>query len=158
MDDEKEYTGSFRIGAITKSYDTESEEECIVETNEITEDIINQTAKYFMGEIEQVPPIFSAIKQNGKPVYKLARKGTEVKLLPRKVTIRKFDVKKISDTEVEFTIICSKGTYIRSIANDFGKKIGVGAYLKTLQRTRIGSITLDNLDANIGEVKFRVLN
>ena len=130
---DKDYTGTFRIGATTPTYDTESAEENAIDASSVTEEIIESARKKFTGEILQTPPIHSAIKQNGKPVYKLARKGREVILEPRKVLINDFRVNQISETEVEFFVSVSKGTYIRSLANDFGKEIGVGAYLKTLQ-------------------------
>lgn len=157
---DKDYIGTFRIGATTPTYDTESAEENTVDASLVTEEIIESARKKFTGEILQTPPIHSAIKQNGKPVYKLARKGREVILEPRKVLINDFKVKQISMTEVEFFVSVSKGTYIRSLANDFGKEIGVGAYLKTLRRTRIGRFDIKSIDDNVEELdgmKFTVL-
>lgn len=157
---DKDYTGTFRIGATTPTFDTESAEENTVDTSSVTEEIIESARKKFTGEILQTPPIHSAIKQNGKPVYKLARKGREVILEPRKVLINNFTVKRISETEAEFFVSVSKGTYIRSLANDFGNEIGVGAYLKTLRRTRIGSFDIKSIDDNFEELdgmKFTVL-
>lgn len=157
---DKDYTGTFRIGATTPTYDTESAEENTVDVSSVTEEIIESARKKFTGEILQTPPIHSAIKQNGKPVYKLARKGREVILEPRKVLINNFTVKRISETEAEFFVSVSKGTYIRSLANDFGKEIGVGAYLKTLRRTRIGRFDIKSIDDNFEELdgmKFTVL-
>ncbi len=157
---DKDYTGTFRIGATTPTFDTESAEENMTDASSVTEEIIESARKKFVGEILQTPPIHSAIKQNGKPVYKLARKGREVILEPRKVLINDFEVKRISETEVEFFVSVSKGTYIRSLANDFGKEIGVGAYLKTLRRTRIGRFDIKSIDDNYEELdgmKFTVL-
>lgn len=157
---DKDYTGTFRIGATTPTYDTESSEENITDTSSVTDDLINSAREKFVGEILQTPPIHSAIKQNGKPVYKLARKGREVTLEPRKVLINDFKVKRISETEVEFFVSVSKGTYIRSLANDFGKEIGAGAYLKTLRRTRIGQFDIKSIEDNCEEIdgmKFSIL-
>jgi tRNA pseudouridine55 synthase len=157
MDLEKEYRGIIRIGAKTKSYDTESEEEEITDVSRIEEKMIEDIRNTFLGEIEQVPPMHSAIKLNGRPVYKLARKGKTVELKPRKITIKQFDVKRLNPEEIYFNIVCSKGTYIRSIANDLGEKLGVGGYLKELRRIRIGKYNLDNLDLKIGEIKYSVI-
>ena len=157
---DKDYTGTFRIGAITPTFDTESAEENTVDVSSVTEEIIESARKKFTGEILQTPPIHSAIKQNGKPVYKLARKGREVILEPRKVLINDFKVKQISEIEVEFFVSVSKGTYIRSLANDFGKEIGVGAYLKTLRRTRIGQFKVESIKDDCEELdgmKFSIL-
>jgi tRNA pseudouridine55 synthase len=157
MDLEKEYQGIIRIGAKTKSYDTESEEEEITDVSHIDEKMIDNIRNTFLGEIEQVPPMHSAIKLNGRPVYKLARKGKTVELKPRKITIKQFDVKRLNTKEIYFNIVCSKGTYIRSIANDLGEKLGVGGYLKELRRIRIGKYNPDNLDLKIGEIKYSVI-
>lgn len=157
---DKDYTGTFRIGATTPTYDTESAEENAIDASSVTEEIIESARKKFTGEILQTPPIHSAIKQNGKPVYKLARKGREVILEPRKVLINDFRVNQISETEVEFFVSVSKGTYIRSLANDFGKEIGVGAYLKTLRRTRIGRFDIKSIDNDFEELdgmRFKIL-
>ncbi|MFA5403469.1 MAG: tRNA pseudouridine(55) synthase TruB [Ignavibacteria bacterium] len=157
MELEKEYQGIFRIGAVTKSYDTENEEEDITDVSHIDEMMIEKVKNTFLGEIEQVPPMYSAIKLNGRPVYKLARKGKTVDLKPRKITIKKFDIKRLNPEEIYFSIICSKGTYIRSIANDFGVKLGVGGYLKELRRIRIGDYDLSNLNEKIGDINYRVI-
>jgi tRNA pseudouridine55 synthase len=157
MDYEKEYRGIIRIGAKTKSYDTESEEEEITDVSHIDEKMIEDIRNTFLGDIEQVPPMHSAIKLNGRPVYKLARKGKTVELKPRKITIKQFDIKRLNPEEIYFNIVCSKGTYIRSIANDLGEKLGVGGYLKELRRIRIGEYNLDNLDLKIGEIKYSVI-
>jgi tRNA pseudouridine55 synthase len=157
MDLEKEYIGIIKIGATTKTFDTESEEENHKDTEHITDEEIQKLKELFTGEIEQIPPMHSAIKFQGKPIYKLARKGKSIELKPRKITIKSFDISKIKIDEILFKVLCSKGTYIRSLANDFGAKLGVGGYLKSLRRTRIGDFTTENLDDEIREIKFRVL-
>jgi tRNA pseudouridine55 synthase len=157
MDCEKEYQGIIRIGAKTKSYDTENEEEEITDVSHIDVNMIENTRISFLGEIEQIPPMHSAIKLNGRPVYKLARKGKTVELQARKVTIKQFDIKRLCPEEIYFSIICSKGTYIRSIAYDFGEKLGVGGYLKELRRIRIGQYDLNNMNDKIGEINYRVI-
>ncbi len=157
MDSEKEYQGIIRIGAKTRSFDTETEEEEIRDASGITDEMIENARKTFLGEIQQVPPMHSAIKLNGRPAYKLARKGTMLDLKARKVTIKVFDIKRLNSDEIYFSIICSKGTYIRSIANDLGEKLGVGGYLKELRRIRIGEYDLNNLDKKIGEINYNVL-
>lgn len=157
MDMEKEYQGIIRIGARTRSYDTETEEEDLKSVSEIFDEMIEKVRITFLGEIEQVPPMHSALKLNGRPLYKLARKGEKVELKPRKIKIKNFDIKRLNDNEIFFNIICSKGTYIRSIANDFGEKLGVGGYLKELRRTRIGEYNLNNLNENAGDINFRAI-
>jgi len=135
---EKEYEGVFLLGESTKSFDSETE---VIEkkpVDNISVDIINETAKKFTGEIEQVPPMYSAIKHKGKPLYKYAARGQEIERNPRKVFIKEFDITKISLPEVSFRVLCSKGTYIRTLANDFGISLGTGAYLKELRRTKVG--------------------
>jgi len=157
---DKDYEGTFRIGATTPTYDTESEEIEIKDVSHITEEMINNARDKFSGEISQIPPMHSAIKLNGKPIYKLARKGRTLVLEPRKVFIRKFDVERISDTEIKFFASVSKGTYIRSLAFDFGNVLGVGGYLKTLRRLRVGDFKVSDVDENSEEVdlmRFKVL-
>ncbi len=144
---EKEYTGSFTLGATTPSYDLESEIINHKDISHLTEDQIKEATKPFKGRILQVPPIFSAIKQEGKPVYLAARKGEDVILEPRPVTISEFEITKIELPKIEFKVVCSTGTYIRSLANDFGKELGVGAYLSGLRRTRIGVFLAENAQA-----------
>lgn len=141
---EKEYTGSIILGATTPTYDLESEPENFVDINHITHEKIYEATQNFIGEIEQVPPIHSAIKQEGKPVYLLARKGKEVILEPRKITISSFEITSIELPKIDFKVVCSTGTYIRSLANDFGKYLETGAYLSSLRRTRIGSFSVNN--------------
>ena len=134
----KTYTGRFELGATTPSYDAESEINQRFDFDHIRESEIEETRKSFLGEIEQIPPIFSAIKIKGQAAYKLARKGQEVVMKSRRVTIDRFDVTSQELPNIEFEIECSKGTYIRSIANDFGRKLNNGAYLTALRRTKIG--------------------
>lgn len=144
MAQEKEYTGSFTIGATTETYDLESLPGNCKDYSTVTEEQLHDTAKQFCGRIQQVPPAHSAIKKDGKRVYELARKGIEVKLEPRTVEIRSFDITGIQLPEVHFRVICSTGTYIRSLAQDFGQALGCGAYLSSLCRTRIGSFLLSD--------------
>lgn len=142
MAQEKEYTGSFTLGATTPTYDLESKPENFKPYEHLSkEEIISATQK-FMGEIDQVPPIHSAIKKDGKRVYELARNGVDVKLEPRKITIKEFEVDSSELPTVKFRVVCSTGTYIRSLANDFGEALGCGAYLSGLCRTRIGEFLL----------------
>ncbi len=141
---EKEYTGSFKLGAITKSYDLESEPTNFVSISHINEQAIYASTKAFTGDILQIPPMHSAIKKDGKPLYILARKGEEIELAPRPITISKFEIINIDLPYVHFKVVCSSGTYIRSLAHDFGKALGTGAYLSSLCRTRIGSFLLKN--------------
>lgn len=153
---EKEYTGSFTLGAVTPTYDLESEPIEHKDISHLTEDMIHAATRPFTGPILQVPPIHSAIKKEGKPVYLAARKGVEVVLEPRPVTISEFGITKIELPRVEFRVVCSTGTYIRSLANDFGQELGVGAYLSGLCRTRIGSFPLEQaqgLEAFEAEIK-----
>lgn len=143
MAQEKEYTGTFILGAVTPTYDLESEPVNFRPVNDIAEELIKQTTSQFTGEIMQVPPAHSAIKVDGKRVYELARKGQEVKLEPRRITIKEFEIVKIEMPVVYFRVVCSTGTYIRSLANDFGASLGCGAYLGSLCRTRIGTFTIN---------------
>jgi tRNA pseudouridine55 synthase len=144
MAQEKEYTGTITLGAVTPTYDRESEPENIQSLEGITNELIKETTKVFTGEILQTPPIHSAIKQNGKPVYLLARKGVDVVLEPRKITIKEFEITNIDLPIISFKVICSTGTYIRSLANDFGAAIGCGGYLSKLRRTRIGNFKVED--------------
>lgn len=140
---EKEYTGTFTLGAITPTYDLESEPTDFKSLEGIDRDaIIHQTAS-FTGDILQIPPAHSAIKVDGKRVYELARQGKEVKLDPRPVTIKEFEITRIELPEVDFRVVCTTGTYIRSLAHDFGAALGCGAYLSKLCRTRIGEFRLE---------------
>lgn len=139
---EKEYTGKFIIGQSTPSHDLETEVSEIKDISQISDEQIIQAAKKFLGTIQQVPPLHSAIKVDGKRAYKLARQGKDIELKPREVVISAFDILEINKAAVSFRIVCSKGTYIRSIARDFGNILGVGAYLTDLCRTRIGEFML----------------
>lgn len=153
---EKEYTGTFTLGAVTPTYDKESEAEQFMDYSFVTEELIQQTLKQFIGDIQQVPPIYSAIKQKGKPAYMLARKGINVVMEPRPVTIKEFEITKFELPVLHFRVVCSTGTYIRSLANDFGKALGCGAYLSKLCRTRIGEFTLSearSLDETLEWIK-----
>lgn len=141
---EKEYTGTFVLGAVTPTYDLESEPTEIKDISDITEEQLYDAAKHFTGEIQQVPPIHSAIKKDGKPVYLLARKGIDVQLQPRTITINCFTIEKVELPIVRFSVVCTTGTYIRSLANDYGEKLGCGAYLSSLRRTRIGTFSAEN--------------
>jgi tRNA pseudouridine55 synthase len=157
---DKEYEGIFRIGATSPTYDTESEETNISDTAGLTDSDIQRATEKFRGRIMQTPPVFSAIKMNGKPVYKMARKGEVFELEPREVFINKFDTERISETKVKFIANVSKGTYIRSLANDFGRELNAGAYLLELRRTKIGVFEISYLDGNsetAGDIKFRIL-
>jgi tRNA pseudouridine55 synthase len=139
---EKEYTGSFTLGAVTPTYDRESEPVDHKPFEHLTPDDIHRATLPFIGEILQVPPIHSAIKQDGKPAYQLARKGREVKMEPRRVTISAFEITAVELPVVRFRVVCTTGTYIRSLAFDLGQALGCGAYLSGLCRTRIGEFTL----------------
>ncbi len=144
MNMEKEYTGSMVLGATTATYDLESTPESFKDVSIITEEQIYLVTQQFIGEIEQVPPIHSAIKKDGKVSYLMARKGIDMQLEPRKIVISSFQITKINLPEVEFKVVCSTGTYIRSLVNDFGKALQTGAYLSNLRRTRIGDFLVDD--------------
>ena len=141
---EKEYTGTIVLGATTPSFDLETEVDQTFSLEHINSELINQVAKSFVGEQEQVAPIYSAKKINGERAYNFARRGENVEIKSNKITIFSFEITKIDMPTVEFKIICSKGTYIRAIARDFGKALDTGAHLSALCRTRIGSFTLEN--------------
>jgi len=142
MAQEKEYTGTFTLGATTPTYDLESEPGNFRDIGMISHEKILHTTKQFIGEIMQVPPAHSAIKIEGKRVYELARQGKEVKLEPRRIVINEFDITQTALPVISFRVVCSTGTYIRSLANDFGHALGCGAYLSSLCRTRIGDSKL----------------
>ena len=143
---EKEYTGTFVLGATTPCYDMEKPVDKEFPTNHITEENILETAKTFVGEQMQVPPIFSAVKIAGKRAYDYARQEQDVEIKAKPVLIKEFEITRIAMPEVDFRIVCSKGTYIRSIARDFGEKLQSGAYLSALRRTRIGDFLVENSD------------
>ena len=159
MSQEKEYTGHFVLGAVTPTYDLESAPTDFKSFDHLTEERIREATSMFKGEILQVPPAHSAIKQEGKRVYELARKGQEVKLEPRKVQIKEFEITRIELPHVYFRVVCSTGTYIRSLAHDFGQSLGCGAYLGSLCRTRIGNfrleqaLTLESFEEEISKIK-----
>lgn len=140
----KEYTGTFFIGATTPSYDLETEIDQIFSVEHIDEVLILATVKQFLGEIDQKPPIFSAIKKDGKRLYESARAGIEVEIASRKTTVYEFEITRFALPEIDFRISCSKGTYIRSIAFDFGKALQSGAHLTALRRTKIGDYNVEN--------------
>ena len=139
---EKTYTGTITLGGATPSYDLETEIDTNYKTSHITKDLIHKTIKQFIGEINQKPPIFSALKSKGERLYKKARRGEEVTLKSRRVMVSQFNVISIENLIVTFEIKCSKGTYIRSIANDLGKALNSGGYLTKLCRTAIGDYQL----------------
>jgi tRNA pseudouridine55 synthase len=156
MAQEKEYTGTITLGAVTPTFDLESEPIDFKPFDHLTADDVKKATEAFKGNILQMPPIHSAIKQQGKPVYEMARKGVDVILEPRKVAIYAFDITSIELPVVHFRIVCSTGTYIRSIANDFGEALGCGGYLSKLCRTRIGLFELkDAYDMSGLETKIR---
>ncbi len=138
----KSYTGTFVLGATTPSYDAETEIDQSYPIDHIKPKTIKQLAENFLGDIEQVPPMFSAIKVDGQPLYKKARKGEQVEIMPRRVHIDTFEIKRVELPEVDFKVDCSKGTYIRSLAYDMGLALDSGAYLSALKRTRIGPYKL----------------
>ena len=140
---EKEYTGSFTLGATTPTYDLESDPVFQSSLEHITNEMIHEATKKFLGEIMQVPPIYSAIKKEGTAAYVLARRGQEVKMEPRPITIKEFEITAIDLPRVDFRVVCTTGTYIRSLAFDFGNELGCGGYLSGLVRTRIGNYKLD---------------
>jgi tRNA pseudouridine55 synthase len=141
---EKEYTGTLTIGHTTPSYDLETQPENEKEYHHITKEFATNVFKQFIGEIEQTPPVHSAIKVNGKRAYELARKGEEVELKKRPISIITFEITRFELPHIDFKVVCSKGTYIRSLARDVGEKLGTGAYLSALCRTRIGNFLLEN--------------
>lgn len=144
MAQSKEYTGTFTLGATTPTYDLESLPENQTEVSHITEAEIHKATEAFVGEIDQVPPIYSAIKKAGTPMYTLARRGEDIDLQPRKINIESFEITGIQLPVVSFKIRCSTGTYIRSLANDFGKQLGCGAFLSSLRRTAIGDFRVED--------------
>jgi len=142
--EEKEYTGTMVLGATTPTYDLESEPEQQFGTDHLTEEEIKEACKQFTGDIQQYPPAHSAIKIDGERLYEKARRGEEVELRLRSITISKFEITRIELPEVDFRVVCSKGTYIRSLVNDFGKALNNGAYLSRLRRTRSGNFNVSD--------------
>ena len=139
----KEYTGTITVGATTPSYDLETEINASFPTDHITDDFIYKTTQQFLGSIQQQPPLFSALKKDGKRLYELARKGETTEIPSRTIEILDFEIGKIALPEIEFRVVCSKGTYIRSLAFDFGKALNSGAHLTALRRTKIGEFSVD---------------
>lgn len=144
---EKEYTGEITLGATTPSYDLETEINKTFPTDHITEKMIHDATVRFVGKIQQRPPIFSAIKKDGKRLYELARAGKTAKIDAREVSISSFEITKIDFPKVAFRVKCSKGTYIRALANDFGKALETGAHLSKLRRTKIGDYEVKNAES-----------
>ena len=144
----KEYTGTIQLGSTTPSYDLETEVDKTFPTDTITEAQILKTTKQFIGEIEQYPPIFSALKKDGKRLYEYARKGEKVEIKSRKIQIEEFEITQVNlnNMTVDFRVVCSKGTYIRSLAHDFGKAMQNGGHLVSLRRTKIGDYDVKNAE------------
>ncbi len=140
--EEKEYTGTMILGATTPSYDMETDEDETFDISNLTEQQIYAATAQFTGDIQQYPPAHSAVKINGERLYEKARRGEEVELRLRFVTVSEFEISRIALPEIDFRVVCSKGTYIRSLVNDFGKVLGNGAYLSKLCRTRSGNFRL----------------
>lgn len=140
----KEYTGEITLGATTPSYDLETEVDEIFPVDHITNELIYKTTEQFIGEINQIPPIFSAIKMEGVRLYKLAREGKTAEIKSRNITIETFEITNIDLPKIQFRIVCSKGTYIRSLAYDFGKALNSGGHLSQLRRTKIGAFSVDD--------------
>lgn len=152
----KEYTGTIVVGATTPSYDLETEVNETFPIDHITDELIHKTTEQFIGKIQQKPPIFSAIKKDGKRLYELARQGKTTEIKSREIEIREFEITKIDLPNIEFRVVCSKGTYIRSLANDFGVALNSGGHLSVLRRTKIGDFTVENalsIDGFIDELK-----
>lgn len=144
MAQEKEYTGSFTLGAVTPTYDLESTPLDFKDFSAIAVEQLKEMTQPFIGEIQQVPPIYSAIKKDGVALYELARRGVDVELKPRTITIKEFEITKVELPVVHFKVVCSTGTYIRSLAHDYGAALGCGAYLSALRRTKIGEHLVEN--------------
>ena len=152
----KEYTGTFYIGATTPSYDLETEIDQTFPTEHIDETLIHETVKQFLGEIDQKPPIFSAIKKDGVRLYEHARAGETIEIESRKTTIHEFEITRVALPEIDFRVVCSKGTYIRSLAFDFGKAMNSGSHLTVLRRTKIGDYDVkDAIDITLFEESLK---
>jgi tRNA pseudouridine55 synthase len=143
QDLEKEYTGTMILGKTTPSCDRETEVDSETDICDVTDQLIQDTTKKFIGTIKQIPPVFSAIKVGGERLYKKARRGEEVAILPREVEVAEFEITSIDLPQVHFKVVCSKGTYIRSLVRDFGIALCCGAYMSSLRRTRIGTFHVD---------------
>jgi tRNA pseudouridine55 synthase len=156
MSQEKEYTGTITLGATTASYDLETIPENLKEFNQVDRAVLLEVSKKFTGEIIQVPPIYSAIKKNGERSYDLARQGRAVALEGRKIFIKEFEMHIQELPLISFRVVCSTGTYIRSLANDVGQSLGCGAYLSSLCRTRIGNYHLENaIDPELAVINIK---
>ncbi|MFC3881120.1 tRNA pseudouridine(55) synthase TruB [Algoriphagus namhaensis] len=158
MGQEKEYTGTFELGSTTESFDLEQEVVPVADPSHLTESDVEKAISHFRGDILQIPPMHSAIKVGGKRVYEAARKGKVVQMEPRPVQVSVFELVKFENPTVHFRIVCSKGTYIRSLARDLGEALNVGAYMSSLCRTRIGGYKLSEakeLEPLIEEIKNR---
>ncbi len=155
---DKEYTGEIKLGATTKSYDTETEEENSCDISHLNEEQLRETATSFLGKQMQSPPMFSATWHHGKRLYELARRDIEVERTPKPIEIFEFDLTEIRLPIVAFRIVVSKGAYIRTIAHDFGARLGVGGYLRALRRTRVGSYKIEDalsIDACVELIRTR---
>jgi tRNA pseudouridine55 synthase len=156
---DKEYTGTMTLGATTASFDKETPEENLREYDHLSSLAIRDAAKTFIGEIDQIPPIYSAIKVEGRPLYKSARKGEVVEIASRRVVIHQFDIESFDLPDVHFNVTCSKGTYIRSLAHDMGQVLECGAYLSALRRTKIGEYDIDDawkLEELVREIEKKI--
>ena len=142
----KEYTGTITLGSTTPSYDLETEVDATFPIEHISKENIFEATEKFIGDIEQIPPIFSALKKDGKRLYQYARDGIEVEIKKRSITISEFEITEVNMPEVKFRVTCSKGTYIRSLAHDFGKALQSGAHLSKLRRTKIGNYNVNNAE------------
>lgn len=150
---DKEYTGTITVGSTTPSFDLETKINKSFPTEHLTDKLIQDTTKKFIGTQEQIPPVFSAVKKDGKRLYEFARAGEVVDIKSRTITIKEFEIVNIKGNLLEFRVVCSKGTYIRSLANDFGKALGSGAYLSSLRRTKIGEFNIENAQSIEGFIK-----
>jgi tRNA pseudouridine55 synthase len=144
---EKEYTGTITVGGTTPSYDLETEINEIFPIDHITETLIKETTQQFLGEIDQKPPIFSALKKDGRKLYEIARAGETVEIKTRKITISEFEITNVNLPHIDFRVVCSKGTYIRSLAYDFGKALNSGGHLSALRRTKIGNYSVEDSES-----------
>ncbi len=144
MGQTKEYTGTITLGATTPSYDLETAIDQTYDTSHLTETLIQSATQQFIGTISQYPPVFSALKKDGKRLYEYARQGEAVTITPREITIDTFEITRIALPEVDFRVVCGKGTYIRSLAHDFGKVLECGGHLSALRRTKIGEFEVSN--------------
>mgnify|MGYP005721883333 FL=1 len=144
QDQKKVYSGTMTLGSTTPSYDLETDINQKFSTDHICENILRETTKQFVGEIDQYPPLYSAIKKDGKRLYEYARLGQDIDIKPRKIFIESFNITKFQNQKVDFEVQCGKGTYIRSLANDFGKALNSGAHLSSLRRTKIGDFSIND--------------